>query len=41
MAELKLELSNMFGKPPALYIQFLAFFEYKKAAIREEPEKQS
>ena len=39
ITELKLEFSGMFGKPPALYIQTLAFLNKKKAAIREEPEK--
>ena len=35
MAELKLELSGMSGKPPALYIQFLAFLNIKKQQLEK------
>ena len=31
MTELKLEFSDMFGKPPALYIQTLAFLDIKNS----------
>ena len=35
MTELKFEFSGMFGKPPALYIQTLAFLNIKKLQLEK------
>ena len=35
MTESKLEFSGMFGKPPALYIQTLAFLNIKKQQLKK------
>ena len=35
MTELKFEFSGMFGKPPALYIQTLAFLNIKKQQLEK------
>ena len=35
ITELKLEFSGMFGKPPALYIQTLAFLNKKKRQLEK------